>query len=154
MNPARQKVEELERQFAEIHQSSCDFVSNVPTELLYRRGSEARSTDTCGEQILRCGAAVEQSFGGLTANLWDDPFEWTLPETLNTPAKVLEYLQEVDDLRLHAFLAFSDDSDLCKEIMTPGGPTKILPFLLDTLKRARHHQQRAFNVFAALTPDH
>ena len=149
MNSVRQKVEDLDRQFAEIHESSCAFVSSVSTELLYRRPSD--STDTCGEQILRCGAVIEQSFGGLTANLWDDPFEWTLPETLNTPAKVLEYLQEVEDLRNDAFLAFSDDSDLCKEIMAPANPTKILPFLLDTLKRARHHQHRAFEAFEALT---
>jgi len=154
MNSSRQKVEELDRQFAEIHESSCDFVSNVSTELLYRRPSEATSIDTCGEQILRCGAVIEQSFGGLTANLWDDPFEWTLPETLNTPARVLEYLREVEELRNQAFLAFSDDSDLCKEIMTPANPTKILPFLLDTLKRARHHQHRAFKAFEALTTDH
>jgi regulator of sirC expression with transglutaminase-like and TPR domain len=72
---------------------------------------------------------------------------------LNTPAKVLEYLREVEDLRTRAFLAFKDDADLSKEIMTPAGEKEILPFLLDTLKRARHHQQRALKVFAALT-DH
>jgi hypothetical protein len=33
------------------------------------------------EQILRSARIVEQVSGGITANLWDDPFEWTLPET-------------------------------------------------------------------------
>ena len=146
----RQKVEDLNRQFAEIHKISCDFTERLSAELLYTRPAQASPNDTCGEQILRCSAVIEQSFGGLTANLWDDPFEWTLPETLNTPAKVLEYLREVDDLRTRAFLAFKDDADLSKAIMTPGGAKQILPFLLDTLKRARHHQQRAFDVLKSL----
>jgi hypothetical protein len=99
---------------------------------------------------------IEQSFGGMTANLWDDPFEWTLPETLNTPAKVREYLSEVETLRNRAFLAFKNDEDLSKEIMTPAGAKQILPFLLDTLNRARHHQQRAFTAleFLKLTASH
>ena len=143
MNSTRQQVDDLSSQFAEIHRTSCDFISGLSTELLYTRPAEAKSNDSCGEQILRCSAVIEQSLGGLTANLWDDPFEWTLPETLNTPAKVLEYLREVEELRNQAFLAFHDDADLSKQIMVPTGATQILPFLLDTLKRARHHQQRA-----------
>jgi hypothetical protein len=154
MNLVRQQIENLDNQFAEIHETSSDFIAHLAAELLYTRPAEASSHDTCGEQILRCGAVIEQSFGGLTANLWDDPFEWTLPETLDTQAKVLEYLSEVEDLRNRAFLAFADDAALSKQIMTPGGATQILPFLLDTLKRARHHQQRAFKVFEALTTDH
>ena len=39
---------------------------------------------SCGEYILRSAAAVEQTFGGITTRLWDDPFEWTLPEALST----------------------------------------------------------------------
>jgi hypothetical protein len=154
MNSIRQQVEDLANQFAEIHETSSDFIANLPDELLYTRAGEASSHDTCGEHILRCSAVIEQSFGGMTANLWDDPFEWTLPETLDTQAKMLEYLGEVEDLRNRAFLAFKNDADLSKEIMTPAGVKQILPFLLDTLKRARHHQQRAFKVFEALTTDH
>lgn len=154
MNLVRQQVEKLDGQFAEIYKTSCDFIASLSTEFLYTRPAQASSRDTCGEQILRCGAVIEQSFGGLTTNLWDDPFEWTLPETLNTPAKVREYLSEVEELRNRAFLAFKDDGDLSKDIMTPAGGRQILPFLLDTLERARHHQQRAFKVFEALTTDH
>jgi hypothetical protein len=154
MNSARQQVESLDNQFAEIHQTSADFIANLSDELLYARAAEATSHETCGEQILRCSAVIERSFGGMTANLWDDPFEWTLPETLDTPAKMLEYLNEVEDLRNRAFLAFKDDADLSKKIMTPTGMKQILPFLLDTLRRARHHQQRAFKVFEAMNTDH
>lgn len=150
MNSVRDLVESLDRQFAELHGKSCKLVSGLSPELLYARANDG-SDETCGHQTLRSAATVEQSFGGLTANLWDDPFEWTLPETLNTPAKVLEYLNEVEAQRNGAFLAFTDDADLAREIMTPAGIRKILPFLLDTLKRARHHQQRALKVFEALT---
>jgi hypothetical protein len=142
----RQLVENLDAEFAEIHRTSFELISTLSAESLYQR-SAAGSTDSCGEQVLRCAAAIEQSFGGLTANLWDDPFEWTLPETLSTPNKVLEYLGEVEDMRNHSFRALCDDADLAKEIVTPVGRTQILAFLLDTLNRARHHQQRAIAAF-------
>ena len=149
----RQLIDSLDRQFAEIQRTSSDFIAGLSTELLYACPPGA-ADDSCGEQILRSAAVIEQSFGGLTANLWDDPWEWTLPETLNSPARVLEYLAEVEDLRHRAFRAFAEDADLSKDIMTPAGVTQILPFLLDTLKRARHHQQRAFTVLDGLTTDH
>lgn len=137
-------IRSLEAQFADLHQQSRDLVSSLSRELLYVKPNG--SADSCGVQLLRSAAVVEQSFGGLTTNLWDDPFEWTLPETLNTPAKVLEYLDEVDATRRQAFNAFHSDDDLSKEIMTPAGGAQLLPFLLDTLQRARHHQQRALAI--------
>ena len=149
----RDLVESLDRDFAELHSASCQLISRLSADSLYAPANEA-SGETSGHQILRSAAAIEQSFGGLTANLWDDPFEWTLPETLNTPAKVVEYLNEVEAVRNRAFSAFKDDVELSKEIMTPAGPKQLLPFLLDTLKRARHHQQRALKVFEALTTEH
>ena len=135
----REIIEQLDQAFAELIVSLKHLARSVPPE-----------------NLVRSAAVIEQMCGGLTANLWDDPFEWTLPETLNTPAKVLEYLSEVETLRNRAFLAFKNDADLSKEIMTPAGAKQISPFLLDTLKRARHHQQRAFTAleFLKLTADH
>jgi hypothetical protein len=144
----RESIENLDAQFADLHARSHELIARLPSELLYAKPDG--SADSCGEQILRSAAAVEQSFGGLTANLWDDPFEWTLPETLNAPAKVREYLDEVDATRQHGFHSFESDDDLSKEIMTPGGSTQLLPFLLDTLRRARHHHQRAVTIFELL----
>ena len=143
-----QSIESLDQQFADRHRRSCDLVAKLSPESLY--ATPATTKDSCGDQVLRGAAAVEQSFGGLTANLWDDPFEWTLPETLQTPATVVEYLNEVEATRLRAFSAFEGDGDLLKEIMTPNGRTELLPFLLDTLKRAGHHLQRAESVFELL----
>ena len=139
----------LDEQFANLHRLSCDLIEGLSPEQLYR---ELPATpDSCGEQVLRSAAIVEQTFGGLTANLWDDPFEWTLPETLSTPAKVIEYLNEVEATRREAFHLFKSDQDLSKEIMAPSGKTQLQPFLLDTLERARHHQQRAISALNRLT---
>lgn len=141
-------LDSLDVQFADLHLRSRELIARLRGELLYTKPDG--SVDSFGEQILRSAAVVEQSFGGLTANLWDDPFEWTLPETLNAPAKVLEYLDEVEATRRHAFGSFESDDDLSKEIMTPAGGTQLLPFLLDTLRRARHHHQRAVTIYELL----
>jgi hypothetical protein len=141
-------IDRLDAQFADLHTRSLDLIARLSSERLYAKPDG--SADSFGEQILRSAAVVEQSFGGLTANLWDDPVEWTLPETLNVPAKVLEYLDEVEATRRHAFDSFESDDDLTKEIMTPAGSTQLLPFLLDTLRRARHHHQRAVTIYELL----
>ena len=140
----KESIKKLDAQFADLHTGSHELIARLPLELLYAKPDG--SADSCGEQVLRSAAVVEQSFGGLTANLWDDPFEWTLPETLNAPAKVLEYLEEVDATRRQAFHSFESDDDLSKEIMTPAGRIHLQPFLLDTLRRARHHHQRAVTI--------
>ena len=141
-------IDELDAQFADLHMRSHELISRLSSELLYAKSGG--SAESCGEQIMRSAAVVEQSFGGLTANLWDDPFEWTLPETLNDPAKVREYVDEVEVTRRHAFGSFESDDDLSKAIMTPAGSTQLLPFLLDTLRCARHHQQRAVTIYELL----
>src|SRR5918993_257365 len=110
-----ESIDRLDAQFAALHSRSHEMIARLPSGLLYAKPNG--SADSCGEQILRSAAAVEQSFGGITANLWDDPFEWTLPETLNAPAKVLEYLAEVEATRQHGFHSFESDDDLSKEIM-------------------------------------
>ncbi|HEX5704030.1 MAG TPA: hypothetical protein VFX97_12570 [Pyrinomonadaceae bacterium] len=137
----RESIDRLDAQFADLHARSLDLIARLPPARLYAKPNG--SADSFGEQILRSAAVVEQGFGGLTANLWDDPFEWTLPETLSDPAKVREYLDEVEVTRRSAFASFESDDDLSKEIMTPAGSTQLLPFLLDTLRRARHHHERA-----------
>jgi hypothetical protein len=146
----KESINSLDEQFALFHRQSCELMDQLSPALLYQKASDVASSDSCGEQILRCAAVVEQAFGGLTANLWDDPFEWTLPETLSTKDKMLEYLDEVEATRRRGFELFKTDHDLSKEIVTPSGHTQLLPFLLDTLERARHHQQRAVATFDRL----
>ena len=142
-----ESIDALDEQFAELHRQSINLIKQLSASQLYQKDT---GEDACGEQVLRSAAVIEQAFGGITANLWDDPFEWTLPEALAAPAKLIEYLQEVEDTRRHAFAALRRDRDLSKEIMTPAGPIQLSPFLLDTFARARHHQQRAVSAFARL----
>jgi len=153
-------IECLDRQFAQLHSGSYELIAAISPELLYRQPWQqpgrqpgplnSTSLHSCGEQVLRSAAIVEQTFGGITTNLWDDPFEWTLPESLPTPEKVAGYLDEVEATRKRGFELFQSDADLVKEIMAPSGYTQLLPLMLDTLTRAAHHQGRARATFEIL----
>lgn len=141
----------LNEQFARLHTRALALVGRVPQDKLYwqpRQPSGHVPVYSCGEHLLRSAGAVEQTFGGLTANLWDDPFEWTLPEALMTGALVAEYLHEVEATRRRGFELFTDDDVLLKEIAVPSGEMRaICTLLLDTLARAAHHQGQAFATF-------
>jgi hypothetical protein len=144
-------ISSLDERFARLHARSIAFVEAISGERLYwqpRESSGAFPVYSCGEHILRSAAAVEQTFGGITTNLWDDPFEWTLPETLSTPERVAEYLREVEATRQRGFALFKSDEDLLKEFAAPSGEMRLLcALLLETLERAAHHQGRAFATF-------
>ena len=150
-----QIVRGLDGQFARLHDRSVRLVQAVPFEKLYwqpPRTGDARApvfpVYSCGEHILRSAAAVEQTFGGITVNLWDDPFEWTLPESLPAPADVARYLEEAEATRLRAFQFFKSDEDLAREIAVPSGETRTLfSLVVETLSRASHHQGRAYAIF-------
>ena len=147
-----QIVRGLDEQFARLHERSVRLVQAVPFEKLYWQPEVARARTfpvySCGEHILRSAAAVEQTFGGITVNLWDDPFEWTLPEALPAPADVANYLEEAEATRRRAFEFFKSDEDLTREIVVPSGGTRTLFELVsETLARASHHQGRAYATF-------
>ena len=133
-------VNHLDQEFGDLISSLNNLVQSVPTELLYRTPPPV----TIGENILRSAATIEQTCGGLTANLWDDPFEWTLPETLSSVDLIVEYLSEVDLSRQRAFNAILDDSALDKYISVPSGePRQLVDLLLETLVRASDFRGRA-----------
>jgi len=136
----RHIVEGLDRAFARLHLRSCRIIERTPDEDVYK----ASAAPPIGESVLRCAAVVEQTFGGITANLWDDPFEWTLPEHLTTPAKIIEHLEEVEATRTRAFVSFTDDECLIKHIATPADETqRLIDLLLETLARAASYQGQA-----------
>src|SRR5216684_2873532 len=141
----------FDQQYAQLYSGWGKLIRELARESINRRANESdSSTLSCGEYIVKSARVVEQTFGGITANLWDDPFEWTLPETLPTPDKVAAYLDEVETTRRLGFLLFKSDEDLLKEIMAPSGFTQLLPLMLDTLTRAAHHQGRAWVTFEIL----
>lgn len=133
-------VNALDRAFANLIESLKELVAKVNTDQLYGRVGDT----SFGEQILRSAAVIEQTFGGLTANLWDDPFEWTLPETLSTPDRVINHLSEIDALRQRVFLSIDGDAALNKYVSVPSGePCALVELLLGTLVRASDYRGRA-----------
>jgi len=146
----RNLIEIFDRRFKLLHERSCRFVEIIPDENLFAKPRELSRTFTmfsCGEYVLRSAASVEQTFLGITRRLWDDPFEWTLPEELSGGAKILEYLAEVEETRANGFAFFASDADLSKEMPAPERLKSIGEILLSTIARAEHFQGRAFAVF-------
>ena len=141
----RQIVQQIDRQFSQLIESLKDLVRSVPGDLLYRHPP----TVSVGENILRSAAVLEQTCGGLTTNLWDDPFEWTLPESLSNPDRIVEYLGEVDLARQRAFSSIRDDSVLSKYISGPSGERLLISLVLETLVRAAEFRGRALAVLSS-----
>jgi hypothetical protein len=152
----KQLLETLDQHFIEIHRRSAELIRQVPAEKLYWQPREKNAlfpVNSCGEFILRSAAAVEQAFGGITRRLWDDPFEWTLPEALATNDLILEYLGEVEAARRQGFAFFGSDEDLKREMPAPEKLKTIFRILLETVARAEHYQGRAFAVFAMFSDE-
>ena len=145
----REIVESLDREFARFHLRLRSIIESTPAAVIYagvRDDTEAlvSQSRSVGDSVLRAAATIEQAFGGITSNLWDDPFEWTLPEYLSTPAKILEHLEEVEAVRQRAFSSFTDDSCLLKRVAMPSQETKpLVELLLETLVRAIYFQSQA-----------
>jgi hypothetical protein len=134
------QLEVIDAQFRQLHLDATRLLATIPPDQLYRDRDAAPS---CGECLVRSAGAVERTFGGLTANLWDDPFEWTLPETLKTPADVLTYLNEVETTRLRGF-SLLKDGDLDRLIAVAPDELKLLSHLLrETLENATTWQTQA-----------
>jgi hypothetical protein len=137
---SREIVNHLDLELASLINGLKELVNSVPEHLLYHHPPDV----SIGENILRSAAVVEQVCGGLTANLWDDPFEWTLPETLSNADRIIEYLSEVDLARQRAFNSILDDSALGKYISVPSGePRLLVSLLLETLVTASDYRGRA-----------
>jgi hypothetical protein len=140
----RELVESLDREFARLHLRACSVIEKTSDDRLYRITPSLGTFPSVGENVLRSAAAIEQTFGGITSNLWDDPFEWTLPEYLSTPGKLIEHLIEVEETRKRAFSSFDADACLLKHVAMPSGETKpLVELLLETLVRAAQYQGQA-----------
>lgn len=143
-------IEAFDEQFSQIHRRSCEIISKIPAAKIYWQPREIQRdfpVNSCGEYILRSAGAVEQTFGGITVKLWDDPFEWTLPEALSTNELILNYLVEVEETRRRGFALFQSDADLQRQIPAPEKLKTIFTLLLETVARAENFQGRAAAIF-------
>ena len=144
----------FDRQFTSIDDSSRQLLNLMPEEMLYRRPREIQRQLTpfsCGEYILRSAAMVEKTFGGITTRLWDDPFEWTLPEKVSSKKSVLEYLDDVEKTRSAGFAFIASDDQLVRSIPSPEKIRPIIAVILECISEASHYQGRAFAIFQMLS---
>ncbi len=143
-------IDSFDCRFSEIHTRSRELINLIPNEKLFWRPRELNRVFvpfSCGEFVLRSAGKIEQTFGGITTRLWDDPFEWTLPEELSTNEAILEYLDEVEATRTRGFALFNSDEDLRREMPAPEKLKTLFAILLETIGRAEHFQGRAFTIF-------
>lgn len=89
---------------------------------------------------MRSAGKVEQTFGGITSRLWDDPFEWTLPEEMSSSEKILEYFDEVKKTRILGFRFLVSDDDLTRELPSPEKMRTIFEILLETIIEAEKYE--------------
>ncbi len=131
-------IEQLEASFTALEDQQSKIVAACPDHLLFKAGDHG-TNDHCGsvgEGVIRSAAAVEQVFGGIMSRLWDDPFEWTLPESLSTREWVLAYLDDVAETRVRGFRTFISDSELERLIPAPTEFKPIFAVLLEFLSLA------------------
>jgi hypothetical protein len=146
----------FDKQFRAVDALSRELLERITDENLYTRPREIQNSMamfSCGEYILRSAAMVEKTFGGITTRLWDDPFEWTLPEKLSHREDIIRYLDEVEETRKRGFEFIASDSALLTQIPAPETLLPLNTILLETLMSASHYQGRAFAVFQMLSDE-
>jgi hypothetical protein len=148
----RDLIAKLEQECIDLLARLKRLTESVPIQSLYEKPPNAATS--VAESIVRSAAVLEQAFGGLTTNLWDDPHEWTLPETLSTTELITEYLGEVNEARIRAFASLVDDSALAKYIALPSGEqASIQALLVKAVKAAQNFEQRATETYEMLFID-
>lgn len=142
--------------FESIHSRSVNLVEQCPAEKLFHRPKQLGyfpALYSCGEFIVRSAANVEMTFGGITRRLWDDPFEWTMAESIGSKEKVLEYFSEVRKTTEQGFAFIGSDENLLREIPAPVALRPIVDVLLESLCMAEHLQGRALALFQLLSDE-
>jgi hypothetical protein len=143
-------IDSFDSQFRKLHVRSVELVGKIPSDKLFWQPVETGfqfPVNSFGANILRSAGKVEQTFNGIMTRLWDDPFEWTLPEQLSTNKLIAEYLNEVEITRLKGFTLFHTDADLQREFPAPIKLLTIFDLLLETLATAENFQGRAISVY-------
>jgi hypothetical protein len=142
----REIIEELQSSFDELIRRSVEMTKAVAADDLFRKPAQFEGSYemfSIGEFMLRSTGAIEQAFAGITTRLWDDPFEWTLPEYMASPERILDYLDEVSETARRGFTFLKDDDELKRQLPAPRELKTILQILLSAIERAAHFQGRA-----------
>lgn len=139
----RELAATLESEFEKLSNRWISILENAEalSDEPVGRGQDLRNAAV--HEVVRSASKVEQAFGGINSQLWDDPFEWTLPEVMNSFERIREYLDEADRARGTGMLRIKDDSDLLKIIVTPWGSGSLGSLLVSTLTEAVRFASRA-----------
>jgi len=130
----RELIDTFDQRFLRLKRRTSTLLENASDDELYSvRTAEGKAV---GELILRSAGAVEQVIGGITRRLWDDPFEWTLTERMQTTDLILAYIDEVEASRMKGFLFFRSDEDLTKSLPAPVVMKTLSEVLGEALIRA------------------
>ena len=152
----KEMLSAFNRSFQKLDAGSRALLGKIPEAQLFEKPREivnSMAMFSCGEYLLRSAAMIEKTFGGITTRLWDDPFEWTLPEKLATREAIVQYFDEVETTRQKGFSFFTSDDELRREIPAPEKLLSLAEILLETLAKAHHFQGRAFAVFQMLSDE-
>ncbi|MFV0388316.1 MAG: hypothetical protein ACK5NT_06150 [Pyrinomonadaceae bacterium] len=133
-------IKEYYKEFVELQSRQEKLLDKLEARSLFE---DLGSEPSAGECIVRSVAVVEQVFGGITARLWDDPFEWTLPEELSTKKKIRNYILETSEIRDRAFDSFTNDLELTKIIPAPEELRSLSLVLTRSLVDANVNLERA-----------
>jgi len=142
----RTLIDALNKQFDGIDKRQRELIGVVSADMLFWTPisqSDTLITMSVGGGVLRSASMVEQAFLGLTRRLWDDPFEWTLPEKLSTSGAIMGYLDEVVDTRQRGLAFLVSDDDLSRTLPAPEILKPILQVLIEAIARSENYLGRA-----------
>jgi len=141
------KIEDLAEEFQTVEESIATVLPLIPEEKLYWKPFQSPNhlrIYSCGELISHAMGTIEAACNGILNNFWDDPFEWTLRESLPNHHYLGNYIDEVKGVTRETF-ALLKTEDLPKKIYLPNGePTTIGKLLLRTLLHAVHHRGQLY----------
>jgi hypothetical protein len=138
------------RQFDNIDAQCRELLDMMPGEKLFTRPVELNNSMapiSFGEFLVRSSGMVEQTMGGITRRLWDDPFEWTLPEALRNRDGILEYFDEVRSTRMDAFSFIRTDSELFREMPSPIAVRSLADIFIGTIARSHFYLGEAAAIY-------
>jgi len=147
-------INDLAREFTRVEDSIVAVLPLIPEDKLYWKPFQSKNhlrIYSCGELISHSMGTIEAACNGILNNFWDDPFEWTLRESLPNHQYLSEYAGEVIAVTKETF-ALLKTEDLEKKIYLPNGePTNIGKLLLKTLLHAVHHRGQLYAYVHLLT---
>jgi hypothetical protein len=153
----REIIDVFEDSFVDVDDRQRRLLAQVTDQRLFWTPVDAADSMvllSVGGSVLRSAAMVEQAFLGITRRLWDDPFEWTLPEKLSTKAAILTYLDEVNETRMAGLKFLASDADLSRKLPAPDELKTIAAVLIEALRQAENHLGRGMAVLKILADQH